>query len=166
MRRSIYQQYKEVELIILPIIEGEGRKCCLISETDDIFVEDLFYCTKTNEILKCSQVGLSGIFSEEEKGFFPFTCCKKIVATHEQIGWMWDNSPDDIDDTYLVDFINDKDDSMIDYVLDDYDGKCKIEVQEICSNYNGAHIGKDCSCKTGFIDVPKLVEGKVIINCY
>ena len=42
------------------------------------------------------------------------------------------------------------------------DGYCEIESELICPNYGGKHIGQDCSCKTGFIDVPKLKEGKVV----
>ena len=164
MHYSIYQQKKEVELVLVPNSKVLDNNYYLVSEDDDIFVEDLFFCTKTNEILKCSQVGLSGIFSGEDKGFFPFNCCKKVLATPEQIGWMWDNPPDDLDFHYLIDFIDEKDKSMIELVINEYNGKCLIETEEICPNYDGSHIGKDCSCKTGFIDIPKIHEGKVIIH--
>lgn len=164
MHKSIYQQKKSVELILVPN-NNQTKDCYLVSDSEELIIPgDSFFCTKTNEILECFQTGLSGVFTENDKGFFPFSCCKKVMAKPEQIGWMWDNHPDDINDTYLVPFITEKDLSMIDYVLEEYQGKCEIEVQEICPNYDGAHIGKDCSCKMGFIDVPKLVDGKVIIH--
>lgn len=166
MHYSIYQQKKKVKLVLVSNAENKDKNYYLISEDEEceIFPGDLFFYTKTNEIFECSQVGLSGIFSEEGKGFFPFICCKKVLAKPEQIGLMWDNHPDDLEFKYLTDFIDEKDKSMIDYVLEEYDGKCFIETEMICPNYNGAHIGKDCSCKTGFIDIPKIHEGKVIIH--
>ena len=149
-------------MVLVPNTEKFCVDCYLVCD-DEIFGGDLFFCSKTNEILQCSQVGLSGIFAQEEKGFFPFTCCKKVVVKPEQIGWMWDNHPDDSSDIYLVPFIDEKDNTMIDYVLKESGGKCLIETETICPNHDGAHIGKDCSCKMGFMDVPKLYEGKAII---
>jgi hypothetical protein len=163
MHYSIYRQTKKVQMVLVPNIEKFNVDYYLVSD-DDVFVEDLFLYTKTNEVFECSQVGLSGIFTKEEKGFFPFSCCKKIIAKPEQIGWMWDNHPDDIDDKYLVPFIDEQDNTMIDYVMTENGGKCLIETETICPNYDGNHIGKDCSCKTGFIDIPKLYKGKVIID--
>jgi hypothetical protein len=164
MKYSIYQKKKAVELVLVPNSEKMIVEFYLVSDEEEIFVEDLFFCTKTNEILKCSQVSLSGIISEDGKGFFPFTCCKKVIVIPEQIGWMWDNSPEDYSYFFLTPFIDENDNTMIDFVLTEDNGKCFIEIEEICPNYNGAHIGKDCSCKSGFIDIPKLHEGKVIIH--
>lgn len=33
-----------------------------------------------------------------------------------------------------------------------------FNVVEVCSNYNGEHFNKDCSCKTGFISYAKLID--------
>ena len=41
-------------------------------------------------------------------------------------------------------------------------GECEIEAVEICPHYGGTHIGKDCSCKSGFVLAPKLNNNKVI----
>ncbi len=164
MHYSIYQPKKNVELTLVLNSEKDTVECYFVSDEDTIFEGDLFFCTKTNEILKCSQVGLSGVLTEEGKGYFPFVCCKKVIVKPEQIGWMWDNHADDASSHFLTDFIDEKDNTMIDYVLNENNGKCSIEIETICPNYNGKHIGKDCSCKTGFIDVPKLFEGKVIIH--
>ena len=163
MHKSLFQKTEDVKLILLSNNNGDKKKCCLIRD-EHFYPGELFFYAKTNEILKCEKIGTSGVFAEEDKGFFPFISCYKVIATHEQIGWMWDNHPDDAEDTYLVPFISDEDDSMIEYVITEYNGKCKIEVETICPHYGGSHIGKDCSCKSGFVDVPKLNENKVIIH--
>lgn len=162
LRRSKYQEVKEVELIVLDNTTNP-RKICFVSNDDGINVGEFFLNIQNNKILKCYKLSCNGIFEEETQEFIHYEFCRKLIAAYSQVGWMWDNTPDDIDNTYLTHFLTKEDDSMIDYVLEENSGKCKLEVNEICPNYNGSHIGKDCSCKTGFITVPKLIEGKVII---
>ena len=38
------------------------------------------------------------------------------------------------------------------------DPKVDFAIVEECSNYDGKHFGKDCSCKEGFVQYAKLVK--------
>lgn len=93
--------------------------------------------------------------------------CKKVVATPEQLAWVYyegcphDRAHDYKDGIYLEQLHP----SVILDILDK-EGKVMVDVEEICPNYGGKHIGKDCSCKSGFIYIPKLHENKVIFHTY
>lgn len=91
----------------------------------------------------------------------------KVVATPPQIGLsFYDGMPhyrtyDYKDGVYLevlhpntlLDIINNNKGIM-------------VSVEEVCPNYGGAHLEKDCSCKTGFIYKPILFNDKVILHTY
>ena len=89
----------------------------------------------------------------------------KVEATTEQIGWGFSKKYLNHDHAYdyrggSIEMYHP---TMIhDIVRNKF--KVDIEVQEICPHYGGSHIGKDCSCKSGFINVPVLHEGKVIMH--
>ncbi|TXG84688.1 MAG: hypothetical protein E6R13_02850 [Spirochaetes bacterium] len=91
-----------------------------------------------------------------------------IVATSEQIGFVYNEGPIHdhnrywgdsryLEDLYYPRFVDD---------MNELGGQVYLVVHEICPNYNGSHIGKDCSCKTGFKVIPKLHQGMVIMDLY
>ena len=97
-----------------------------------------------------------------EEGF------KKVVALPSQIGWIYNEGPPHdhnrvwCDSRYLEDFHYD---GFMKHIAKSH-GKISLVVKEICPNYDGSHINKDCSCKTGFIHVPVLHHDKVIMDLY
>lgn len=155
---------KQVTLIPIPFVAEPGviyttevkfPKHYLVCD-DEIGITDKFYHKKTNKVYECSDISLCGIFAKEEVGFFPFVACKKVVAMPNQIGWLRDWG---IPGRTLITPVD------IQLILSKtFNGKCSIEMKEVCPNYDGAHMNKDCSCKTGFIEVINFVDNKVIIN--
>ena len=102
------------------------------------------------------------LFDSEDK---PYIIDKdgSIVATSEQIGMVYNYGPPHdhnrnwgygfLEDLYVPNFY-DKIDKMGGYVY--------LVVHEACPS----HIGKDCNCKSGFMVVPSLFEGMVIMDLY
>lgn len=89
-------------------------------------------------------------------------CCKKIMATPEQIGLIYTDEnlkkPCELATYYKKVGIEDLRKIISNNNL------CAIDADMYCPNYKGSHKGKDCSCKTGFAHTPKLLSGKVIIH--
>lgn len=91
-----------------------------------------------------------------------------IVATSEQIGFVYNEGVTHdhnrywghsrfLEDLYYPKFVSG---------MKELNGDVYLVVHEICPNYDGAHIGKDCSCKSGFKVVPKLHQDMVIMDLY
>jgi hypothetical protein len=131
----------------------EDMKTPVIISDERVFKGDYYY--DGSEILLSD-----GSFVEE--GF------KKVVALPSQIGWVYNEGPPHDhnrlwrDSRYLEDLHYD---GFIEYIQKSQ-GKIYLLVQEICPNYDGSHINKDCSCKSGFIQVPVLYHDKVIMDSY
>jgi len=84
----------------------------------------------------------------------------KLVASNEQIGLKYVKNKLQIhgsDNFYLTDMTPRDLKKIV-----KNGGECEIDAIEICPHYGGTHIGRDCSCKSGFILVPKLNNNKVI----
>ena len=133
---------KEYDLIFL-----DSNRPVLISD-EKIVSGDKF--VHMNEIYHCN------VTSETQKGF-------KVIAEPNQFAWIYNEGPIHDhnrhwrDSRYLEDF-------MVSFI-NAYD-KLSILVKEVCPHYDGSHIDKDCSCKSGFIFVPLLHENKIIIDLY
>jgi len=90
---------------------------------------------------------------------------KKIIGYPEQFSYLCNDGPPHDhneswkDDLYLEQFLP----TMLNEIILD---NCKILVltREVCPNYGGSHINKDCSCKSGFIPAPVLKNNKIIIT--
>lgn len=91
-----------------------------------------------------------------------------VIATNEQIGFVYNEGPIHDHNRYWVDARFLEDLIYPKFVSDmlEFGGDVYLVVHEICPNYDGAHIGKDCSCKSGFKIVPKLYQDKVIMDLY
>ena len=141
----------------------------LISD-DSISYGDTFY-TNRGEIYVCENLGTRFLPTKAELIYtktgleFLAADCKKVMATPAQIGWKfskrylnhdhaWDYKGGSVEQ-YHPDFISN-------IVRNDF--KVDVEVQEICPNYGGAHIGKDCSCKSGFTTRAVLFFGMVVMH--
>lgn len=91
----------------------------------------------------------------------------KVIATPDMFGWLYNEGPLHDhnmvwqDSRYLEDY---KQSCLISAVKNGL--KMTVIVHEVCPNYNGSHLDKDCSCKSGFVHGPKLHEGKIIIDAY
>lgn len=91
----------------------------------------------------------------------------KVIATPDMFGWLYNEGPiHDHNifwgDSRYLEVYNEA--CLISAVKNGL--KVSIIVHEVCPNYNGSHLGKDCSCKSGFVHGPKMHEGKIIIDAY
>lgn len=138
---------------------------------------DMFYLN-TGEIHKCLKIDydnelmLERVIGSNGIGYLKERV-KKVIAGPNEIGWGYNEGPphdhnrnwkfDDIDKKHL--YLEDYLPSMIHNAVKN---GCKlfVVVEEICPHYEGKHVNKDCSCKSGFILAPKLYEGKVIMDAY
>lgn len=149
----------------------------VLVSNEKIGIDDYFYLD-SGEIRKCTgvmdEVKRSHSTIYDEYGQWHFCgSVKKVIATADQIGFAFNWGPPH---AHNHDWKYDEDLKKYTY-LEDYlpsmlhrsvRGGCKLRVvvEEVCPNYNGAHIGKDCSCKSGFIVRPKIRNGKVIMDTY
>ena len=81
-----------------------------------------------------------------------------MVIEGNQLGWVYnDGPPHDHNRSWRGAYLED-------LHPDSFKGKTDVwvAVQEICPY----HIGKDCSCRGGFIISPLLYKGKVIMDLY
>jgi hypothetical protein len=155
------KQYHESELFPLSPV--------LVSK-DSLEIGDNFYCEGEihevfslffdNETEKWMVASYNGFMYHESETY-------KVIATYDQFGWFYNEGPPHDhnynwkDSRYLEMYLNT---CIIDAIKRGF--KMTIMVEEICPNYGGSHIGKDCSCKSGFKLVPKMHEGKIIIDQY
>lgn len=148
----------------------------LISD-EDIQKGDRFY-VNTGELHTCIKRGYDNdmmverIFGDNGINYLTGRV-QKVVAGPSEIGWIYNEGPphdhnrnwkyDDLDKKHL--YVEDYLPSAIHSCVKD---GCKVTVivEEICPHYNGKHIGKDCSCRGGFIMAPKIYEGKIIMDSY
>ena len=102
----------------------------------------------------------------------PYLLNEDDRAIHNPFGWIMNDGPPH---DHNWDYRYDKE-TNIQYYLESWplhdrnldmfmndNGDIIVVVEKICPNYNGAHINKDCSCKTGFIIRPKMHEEKLIL---
>ena len=81
----------------------------------------------------------------------------KIIKTED--GWVIEYGVDNTLPLYPFDVEQIKE---LSNVFDNIDARIaadplvEFNIIEVCMNYNGSHIGKDCSCKMGFKDYAKL----------
>ncbi len=139
--------------------------------SDDVLdYHDMFY--HEGKIYECSGLTLDDdlnmwVVANENQESFIETTVMKVVATPDMFGWLYNEGPPHDhnrywgDSRFLEDYIQT---CLVDAVKNGF--KMSIIVHEVCPHYNGSHIGKDCSCKGGFIHGPKLHEGKIIIDTY
>ena len=139
--------------------------------SDDVLeFHDKFY--HNGNIYECTGLNLDDdlnmwVVSNENEQSFIETSVEKVVATPEMFGWLYNEGPPHDhnrvwqDSRYLEDYIQS---CLIVAVKNKL--KMSVIVHEVCPNYNGAHMGKDCSCKSGFVLGPKLHDGKIIIDTY
>jgi hypothetical protein len=158
---GVDKQFHEGELYpLLPLLVSKeplelGDKFYCEGEVHDVY--NMYFDDKLDSWMICSYNGFT--YHEAE--------CHKVIADFKQFGWFYNEGPPHDhnynwrDSRYLETYINT---CLIDAVKEGF--KMTIMVEEICPNYNGAHVGKDCSCKSGFKLVPKLHEGKIIIDQY
>lgn len=119
---------------------------------DDITSGQTYYCRGSNSI---KVAGKSG----------GYHCDIKVVAEPKEIGWIYLQEGPPHDRAYDY-----KNGAYVEVMhplsllgIIDSGGLVKVQVAEVCPHYNGAHLWKDCSCKSGFIHLPLLHEGKVIL---
>lgn len=92
----------------------------------------------------------------------------RVVAMPYQFGWSYNEGPPHDhnrvwrDTRYLEDFHYE---GVMDRAKEN-DNKITVVVHEVCPNYGGSHLGSDCSCKSGFIYIPLLHDGKIIMDTY
>lgn len=139
--------------------------------SDDVLeYHDKFY--HNGNIYECSGLRMDDdinmwVVSNESQEFFNEIDVMKVVATPEMFGWLYNEGPPHDhnmnwhDSRYLEDYIQS---CLISSVKNNL--KMSVIVHEVCPNYNGAHMDKDCSCKSGFVLGPKLHNGKIIIDAY
>jgi len=149
----------------------------LISD-DKIEIGDKFYLD-SGEIRECTDI-------QEETNQFHSTVydslggwhfrgwVKKVVATPEQFALIinygpphdhnydWKYDEDKKKYVYLEAYLP----SHIHSVIKKNGIKMRVVVEEVCPHYGGKHIGKDCSCKSGFIIRPRLRDGKLMMDSY
>lgn len=149
----------------------DGRALCCIDlycKDKDTLLEVVEpYLISSDDILENELCYVEGVVMKANMNHTNPLVCKKIVATPEELAWVYyEGSPHDRaydykNGTYL-EILHP---SVILEIIDN-GGKILVDVKEICPNYNGSHIGRDCNCKMGFIHIPKLHEGKVIFHHY
>lgn len=125
--------------ISLNVLIGKGYEPIIISETEKIEVGDYFIggtmnlgfdnieqCKKKNDFLEIIR----------DKDGFAHTFWKKILVLPEN-------------------FSQEQLQMIVEGRLKDGD-EVLVECEEVCPHYNGKHIGRDCSCKSGFVYIIKL----------
>ncbi len=145
---------------ILPILISEDN----ISKGDKFYLDNgtIHTCTGVN-----NQDGINLPHVTDENGQWHIRkYVSKVIATSDQFGWAYNEGPPHDHNyqwhgKYLESYIP----TMLHNTIMN-NCKLNIIVEEICPHYGGKHIGKDCSCKSGFILVPKLYEGKIIMDSY
>lgn len=84
----------------------------------------------------------------------------KVIAQPQNFGYFCSNGPphDHNEDwkygLYLEQFLP---------IMIENKQQIWVLTREACPNYDGKHIDDDCSCKSGFIQVPLLRNGKIIM---
>jgi hypothetical protein len=146
----------------------------LIDKEADIQVDDRFYL-ESGEIRICKDrfytLGYDVIVDDMDS-LHLFDLVHKVVVMPEGFGysinygpphdrnWDWKFDEDSKRYVYLEDF---HPDTLEKFKEGD---QVIVVVEEICPHYGGKHIGKDCSCKSGFIIRPRLFRGKIIMDGY
>lgn len=144
-------EYMEIKEYFVEIMED--MKTPVIVSEDKVLKGDYYY---------------DGVEIHLSDGSFVEEGCRKVVALPSQIGWFYNEGPPHDhnrvwrDSRYLEDFHYD---GFMERIGKSQ-GKIYLVVQEICPHYDGRHINKDCSCKSGFIHVPVLHHDKVIMDMY
>jgi len=149
----------------------------LISD-DKIDVGDKFYLDSgeirtCKEILKEDKLSHGVVYDEFGKWYFN-KWVNKVVATPEQFALIvnfgpphdhnsdWQYDKDEKRYVYLEAYLP----SHLHDIINKKRIKMRVVVEEICPHYGGSHIGKDCSCKSGFVIRPKLRDGKIMMDTY
>lgn len=153
--KTVYLRFIE---LTLPVLVSKD----IILAGDKFYTDSEVYTCKEKRLNKAGKLPL--IISE--KGVeYGESRCMKVEATTEQIGWKFSKAYLNHDHAY------DYKDSSVEMfhpnMIQDIEKngfKVDIEVKVICPNYGGKHIGQDCSCKSGFIRVPKLFNNKVVMH--
>lgn len=150
---------------------GKGL-CCIDTSCNDmdtlLEVVEPYLISINDSILKNDLVMVEGRVMQSMMNLKHPINCFKIVALPQQIGWVYyEGSPHDRVHSYKGNgvYLEELHQNVILDILNN-DGKVLVDVEEICPHYDGKHIGKDCSCKSGFIHIPKLYEGKIIFHTY
>ena len=163
---KLYWHHSSTIRPILPI---------LISKDDNINKGDFFY-VDNGEVHECADKTketskkLGRVINTEGKDFLT-KWVNKVVARPHQIGLCYNYGPPH---DHNHEWKNDSD--GIRY-LEDYIPTCLheavwkgckmlVRVQEVCPHYDGKHLDKDCSCKSGFVYMPLLHDGKVVMDTY
>lgn len=122
----------------------------LLDPTLTIHKDDYYYC-KGSETVKIATKDCS------------YICDTRVIGYPNEIGSVYTSVPHDRAIEYKKGgYLEELHPSMLLDLLNT-SGRILVEVEEICPHYGGTHIGKDCSCKSGFILRPRLKDKKVIL---
>lgn len=150
--------------------EGQGLHCvdiwCKDKDSKLEVVEP--YIVSNDNILEGDLCYVEGVIMKATMNHPSPLFCNKVVAGPDQIGWVYYEGPphDRAWDYKSNSYVEQLHPNHILDILERENKDVLVEVQEICPNYDGKHIGKDCSCKSGFIYVPKLFKDKIIMHTY
>lgn|ERR1035437_812246 len=164
---KLYWHHSSTIQPILPVLVSDDK-----IEVGDKFYLDSGELRTCKETFKEDKLNHGVVYDEFGKWHFN-KWVNKVVATSEQIGltvnwgpphdhnFDWRYDEDRKEYAYLEAYI-----PTILHRAVKKGCKMRVVVEVICPHYGGSHIGKDCSCKSGFVIRPKLRDGRILMDGY
>ncbi len=163
---KLYWHHSSTIQPILPVLVSNDR----VDVGDKFYMDGEIRTCK--EILKEDTVN-HGVIYDEAGQWFMHGWVEKVVVMPYHIGFTFNwGPPHDRNIDWRIDKEKDRKSYLEAYLPSHIHYavkkgcKMRVVVEEVCPNYNGSHIGVDCSCKGGFVIRPKFIEGLVIIDGY
>ena len=149
------------------IVIGHGGVAPVILSDEKLFVNDYAYTpdgVKRVDSIDRKAGTFTYKLSNDLTFDFRLSDCKKVIAQFCDMGYVYNEGPPHDHNSiwngaYLEDLHMQ---GFLDRVTFADTNEIYLVVEEVCPS----HVGKDCSCKSGFIQVPVLYNGKVIMDTY
>jgi hypothetical protein len=155
----------ELKFIHYPV---NGEIHPIILSDEKFFVNDYAY-TPSGDYCRVDVIdrkaGTFKFIVQSDLSFeFNISDCKKVIAKPKEIGYVYNEGPPhDHNSIWCGAYLEDLHmQGFLDRVTFADMNEIYLVVHEVCSS----HRGRDCSCKSGFTQVPVLYNGKVILDSY
>jgi hypothetical protein len=148
------------------IVNGDGGIAPIILSDEKLFVND--YAYTPDGIMRVDSIDRkAGTFKYKLDSTLSFEFgldSMKVIAKPNDMGYVYNEGPPhDHNSIWNGAYVEDLHmQGFLDRVTFADTNEIYLVVEEVCPS----HIGKDCSCKSGFIQVPVLYNGKVIMDSY
>lgn len=146
----------------------DGNIHPIILSDEKLFVNDYAYTPSGNycrvDVIDRKAGTFKFIVQSDLSFEFRLVDCKKVIAKPNSLGYVYNEGPPhDHNSIWNGAYVEDLHmQSFLDRVTFADTNEIYLVVEEVCPS----HVGKDCSCKSGFIQVPVLYNGKVIMDSY